>query len=336
MRRLLGSLLVLHGFAHAAAGIWATPVGPTWFVTLLWFVAMVGFVAAGAGLIGVRKLDDLWLPIATTAAVASILLIARYPTPATLVGSAQAWDYLLVWSPRGIVLRASLACDKQESNIVLTQNRFAHVCFQDANYVVAGTVKPLGARVALKVAGTTQVALAATEGGVAGSAGTTVWRFDASKKRKLRTYTRPAIVVDAGGGRFLVDRDARSLEVLDARGRVVTRVRARHEGGAALAGARVATIDGRTLRLGARRYTVAAGARLEDVATRYAVYAVETQLHLLRLRDGRDVRLRLRGQFGYAHARLAGDALYCAYNGRAGRLGHAGYLAPAAVRTLFG
>ena len=88
MRRLLGSLLVLHGLTHAAAGIWAMPVGPTWFVTLLWFVAMVGFIAAGAGLIGVRQLDDHWLPIATTAAAASILLIARVPTPATLVGSA--------------------------------------------------------------------------------------------------------------------------------------------------------------------------------------------------------------------------------------------------------
>jgi len=255
---------------------------------------------------------------------------------ATLVGGAQAWEYLLVWSPRGIVLRASLVCDKQESNVVLTQNRFAHVCFQDANYVVAGTVKPLGARVALSAPATAQVALAATEGVVAGSVGTTVWRFDAPRKRKLRTYAKPAIVVDAAAGRFLVDRDARTLEVLDARGRVAARVRVPHAGGAALAGARVATIDGRALRIGARRYTVAAGARLEDVGARYAVYAVETQLHLLRLRDGRDVRLRLRGQFGYAHARLAGDALYYAYNGRAGRLGHAGYLAPAAVRKLLG
>ena len=107
MRRLLGSLLVLHGIAHAAAGIWATPVGPTWFVTLLWFVAMVGFVAAGAGLIGVRKLDDLWLPIAVAAAVASILLIARYPTPATLVGSAIDGALLIGAIPmaREIVLR---------------------------------------------------------------------------------------------------------------------------------------------------------------------------------------------------------------------------------------
>ena len=108
MRRLLGSLLVLHGFAHAAAGIWATPVGPTWFVTLLWWSATVGFVAAGAGLIGVRKLDELWLPIATTAAVASLLLIARYPTPATLLGSAIDGAVLIGAIPmaREIVLRA--------------------------------------------------------------------------------------------------------------------------------------------------------------------------------------------------------------------------------------
>lgn len=107
MRRLLGSVLVLHGLAHAAAGIWATPLGPTWFVTLLWWTAMVGFVAAGAGLIGVRKLDELWLPIATTAAVASILLIALHPTPATLAGSAIDGAVLIGAIPmaREIVLR---------------------------------------------------------------------------------------------------------------------------------------------------------------------------------------------------------------------------------------
>lgn len=107
MRRLLGSVLVLHGIAHAAAGIWATPIGPTWFVTLLWWIAMVGFAAAGAGLIGVRRLDELWLPIAATAAVASILLIARYPTPATLVGSAIDGAVLIGAIPvaREIVLR---------------------------------------------------------------------------------------------------------------------------------------------------------------------------------------------------------------------------------------
>jgi len=107
MRRLLGTVLVLHGLAHAAAGIWATPTGPTWVVTLLWWIAMVGFVAAGAGLIGVPKLDELWLPIAVTAAIASILLIAGYPTPATLVGSAIDGAVLIGAIPmaRDIVLR---------------------------------------------------------------------------------------------------------------------------------------------------------------------------------------------------------------------------------------
>ena len=107
MRRLLGSVLILHGLAHAAAGIWATPVGPTWFVTLLWWIAMTGFVAAGAGLFGVRKLDVLWLRVATMAAVASILLIARYPTPATLLGSAIDGAVLIGAIPmaREIVLR---------------------------------------------------------------------------------------------------------------------------------------------------------------------------------------------------------------------------------------
>jgi len=254
---------------------------------------------------------------------------------ATLVGRAQAWEYLLVWSPRGIVVRASLACDTQESNVVLTRNRFAHVCFQDVNYVVTGTVKPLRGGVALTAPASAQVALAATEGVVAGSVGRTVWRFDARAKRKLRTYAAPAIVVDAERGRFLVDRDARTLEVVNDSGAVTARVRAPHEGGAALAGGAVATLDGRTLRIGARRFTLARGARLEDVGGGYAVYGVETQLHLLRLRDGRDVRLRLRGQFGYAHARLADGALFYAYNRSGGSLGRAGYLAPAAVRALF-
>ena len=57
---------------------------------------------------------------------------------------------MLVWSPQGIVVRASLACDTQESNIVLTGNRFAHVCFQSGNFVVTGTLKPLRGGVTLR------------------------------------------------------------------------------------------------------------------------------------------------------------------------------------------
>jgi hypothetical protein len=88
MRRLIGSILVLHGLAHAGVGIWATPAGPVWLITLLWWVAMVGFVAAGAGLIGVPTLNRHWLLIAAGASIASILLILRYPEPVAIFGSA--------------------------------------------------------------------------------------------------------------------------------------------------------------------------------------------------------------------------------------------------------
>lgn len=255
---------------------------------------------------------------------------------ATLVGSVQSWEYLLVWSPKGVVVRASLACDTQESNVVLAANRFAHVCFQTINYVVTGTVRPLTGRIALRANGGDQVSLAGQGGVVAGSVGSTIWRFDSRGRSRVRTYPSPVILDSVDGDRLLVDRDAATLDVLTPKGALVSRIRRPHGGGAALRGGRVATIAGRTLRVGTTTRTVAAGAHLEDVEGGLAVYSVETRLHLLRLSDGRDVRLRLRGQFGYAHARLAGGGLYYAYNQRTGRLGHAGYVDPARVRALLG
>lgn len=260
---------------------------------------------------------------------------------ATLVGTVQSWEYLLVWTPKGIVVRASLACDLQETNVVLAGNRFAHLCYQGGNFVVTGTIRPLRGRIALRAAGDTQVALAGGGSLVAGSAGGTVWRFDLRSKRKLRTYAGPVIVLGVDGGRVLVDRGPGALDVLSRTGAVIGTVKRPHDGGAALRGGRVATIAGRTLTIGdlhgrtllTRR--VAAGARLEDFDGRLAVYSVETRLHLLRLGDGRDVRLGLRGQFGYAHARLSGGALFYAYDQRTGRLGHAAYLDAPHVQALF-
>jgi hypothetical protein len=57
------------------------------------------------------------------------------------------------------------------------------------------------------------------------------------------------------------------------------------------------------------------------------VCTVETRLHVVRISDAREVVLRLRGQFGYAHAQLAGQALFYSYNERSGKVGHAGFLA---------
>jgi hypothetical protein len=259
---------------------------------------------------------------------------------ATLVGSAQAWEYMLVWSPKGVVVRASLACDTQESNVVLTGNRFAHDCFQSGNFVITGTLKPLHGGVTLRAAAGAQVALAARNGLIAGSIGRAVWRLD--RKQKLRTYPRPVFVLAVDGGRILVDRDAAQLDVLSSAGGVIGTIRRAHEGGALMRGGRIATLTGRRLvmsDLHGRTFltrTIAAGARLEDLDGGLLVYSVETRLHLFRLSDSRDVKLRLRRQFGYAHAHLSSGALFYTYNERTGRLGHAGFLDAARVHALLG
>jgi hypothetical protein len=259
---------------------------------------------------------------------------------ATLVGSARAWEYLLVWSPQGVVVRASLACDTQESNVVLAGNRFAHVCFQGDNYVVTGTLRPLKAHVALRIGASGLVALAGRGALIAGSTGSTVWRFDAARRAKLRTYATTAIVRNVDGDSILVDRNSTVLDVLSRTGLLRVTLRLPHSGGAVLHGNRIAIIGrrrlivsdlhGRTL----LSRPVVAGGQLSDFDGGRVVYAVETRLHLLRVQDGRDVELRLRGQFGYASAKLSHGGLFYAYNTRAARAGRAGYVSAKAVRAL--
>ena len=259
---------------------------------------------------------------------------------ATLVGAARSWEYLLVWSPQGVVVRASIACDMQESNVVLAGNRFAHVCYQGDSYVVTGALRPLKARVALRSAGSGLVSLAGQDALIAGSAGSTVWRFDAASRSKLKAYSRPAIVRDVDGGSILVERTATILDVLSRTGRLQATVKLPHTGGALLRGHRIATIwkrrlvvsdlHGRTL----LSRPVAAGAELADFDGDRVAYAVETRLHLLRLKDGRDVALRLRRQFGYAAAMFSGGGLFYTYNTRAAQAGRAGFLSAKAVQTL--
>jgi hypothetical protein len=256
---------------------------------------------------------------------------------ATLVGAAHGWEYLLVWSPKGVVVRATLNCDTQESNVVLAGNRFAHVCFQGGqSFAVAGTLKPLSGRVALRTA--VFVALAGRGGLIAGTAGGVLWRIDAGGRTKLRSYPKPVIALDVDRGRILVEHDARTLEVVSSAGKAETKLTLAHGGGALMRAGRIATISNRRLVLtsldGKTILTraVVAGARLDDVDGAYAVYSVETRMHVLRLRDGRDIALRLRGQFGYASARLSSGRLFYAYNAQGGKTGRAGYVA---VDTLF-
>ena len=87
-RALVGTLFVLHGLAHAGAGMWAADRGPAWVVTPLWAVAMVGFVAAGFGLLGVPLLRRRWEQIAAAAAVSSVMLLGLFGSLPLMLGLA--------------------------------------------------------------------------------------------------------------------------------------------------------------------------------------------------------------------------------------------------------
>lgn len=86
MRRIIGSLLVLHGLAHAAAGIWASSMDLGWFVIALWVVATSTLVAGGLGLLGARGLNIVWRPLAAIGALASLLLLFGFMRPDLILG----------------------------------------------------------------------------------------------------------------------------------------------------------------------------------------------------------------------------------------------------------
>jgi hypothetical protein len=84
MRRMaFGTVFILHGLAHANAGMLAAD---RWRIvpTVLWGTASLAFIAAGFGLIGVRRLDRRWQILGLTGIAASVLLLLVY-RPATAV-----------------------------------------------------------------------------------------------------------------------------------------------------------------------------------------------------------------------------------------------------------
>src|SRR5438270_9042287 len=110
MRRTLGVLLILHGFAHMGAGTWVYGANQSWVVTVLWLVATLAFFAAGVGLLGVPVLERRWHPTVVTGALASIAMLALYKSAdpvlvlgsgidgALLIGSIPfVWEMLARW-----------------------------------------------------------------------------------------------------------------------------------------------------------------------------------------------------------------------------------------------
>lgn len=88
LRVVTGILLILHGLAHASAGMWATDTGGFALVTILWEGATLGFMAAGAGLIGIEWLHRIWRPLIAIAAFSSLTLLLLYGHPLFVVGIA--------------------------------------------------------------------------------------------------------------------------------------------------------------------------------------------------------------------------------------------------------
>lgn len=73
-RILLGWLLVVHGLAHAALGVWIAGDNAPLFVSILWMVALIGFVGAGLGVLRLPLLRDRWKVLIAGAAIASSLI----------------------------------------------------------------------------------------------------------------------------------------------------------------------------------------------------------------------------------------------------------------------
>jgi|SRR5690348_13683386 len=88
MRRTVGVLLLLHGLAHAGAGMWLATSAPVWIVSVLWWLAITGFLAAGTGLLGVSWLDRHWRSLSSAGALASLALIMMSWHPVLMIGAA--------------------------------------------------------------------------------------------------------------------------------------------------------------------------------------------------------------------------------------------------------
>lgn len=100
-RAAFGVLLILHGLAHTGPGLGAAaarrswllaslgvaPEGVRWTATAAWGVAMIGFVAAGVGLLGVPALRPGWRRTAVVAVLSSVALLLLFsPSYLSVIG----------------------------------------------------------------------------------------------------------------------------------------------------------------------------------------------------------------------------------------------------------
>ena len=108
MRILLGVLLILHGLAHAGAGMWAA--GPTWIVTLFWWSATILYVGAGFGTLGFRQYRRVSAELTFAALIPSSLLLGTFAGLFVLPGIAL--DLALLFATVRLNERTALGAAK--------------------------------------------------------------------------------------------------------------------------------------------------------------------------------------------------------------------------------
>jgi hypothetical protein len=109
IRTLVGVLVLVHAFAHAAVGLWTTPDHSLWVVEPLWGLAMLGYFASAFGMLGVPYLRIRWKESLIIATFASILLLLLSVNDFGMIGIAADVAILvlaLVWE--GDVIDAEL------------------------------------------------------------------------------------------------------------------------------------------------------------------------------------------------------------------------------------
>ena len=120
-------------------------------------------------------------------------------------------------------------------------------------------------------------------------------------------------------GRILVNEGSGSLAILDSTGKELSRIAAPGFSEATLQGSDVAVHLGTTLEdydattgVLLHAWSMPAGGVLEDVQDGIAAYVTNTDIHLVRLSDGRDAVITPPGT-GPLHAQLVADGLYYSY-----------------------
>ena len=88
-RIALAVVVLLHGFAHANASIWAGQAVPLWITTLFWAIALLGYLGAGFGLLRVPLVRRHYRTLMTAATIASIALL-------TIIGGTIAFVGVVV------------------------------------------------------------------------------------------------------------------------------------------------------------------------------------------------------------------------------------------------